>query len=118
MSDPRYTKLAELLIHHSTDLQSGEHILIEAFDMPHEMVVELVKVAQDVGGHAHVALRDMRVLRALQAEGEDAAFKAWSAYDLERMKRFYTQTLGFVATDHGVVYDSVYCIFEDAGRRS
>ena len=27
-------------------------------------------------------------------------------FDLERMKRFYTQTLGFVATDHGVVYDS------------
>ena len=42
MADPRYTKLADLLINYSTCLQQGEHILIEAFDMPHEMVVELV----------------------------------------------------------------------------
>jgi len=54
MKDLRYTKLAELLIHHSTNLQDGEHILIEAFDMPREMIIELVKVVQDVGGHAHV----------------------------------------------------------------
>ena len=27
-------------------------------------------------------------------------------FDLERMKRFYTQMLGFVASDHGIVYDS------------
>ena len=27
-------------------------------------------------------------------------------FDLERMKRFYTETLGFVASDLGVVYDS------------
>ncbi|MCZ6771404.1 MAG: hypothetical protein O7G83_05395, partial [Proteobacteria bacterium] len=26
-------------------------------------------------------------------------------FDLERMKRFYTETLGFVASDLGVVYD-------------
>ena len=27
-------------------------------------------------------------------------------FDLERMKRFYTEMLGFVASDLGVVYDS------------
>ena len=53
MLDPRYTKLAELLIKHSTNLQSEEHILIEAFDMPSEMLTELIRVVQDVGGHAH-----------------------------------------------------------------
>lgn len=87
MLDPRYTKLAELLIKHSTNLQSEEHILIEAFDMPSEMLTELIRVVQDVGGHAHVAIRDMRILRALQANGGDAAFETWSEYDLERMKR-------------------------------
>jgi aminopeptidase len=87
MNDPRYTKLAELLIHHSTQLQAGEHILIEAFDMPREMIVELVKVVQAVGGNAHVAIRDAQIMRVLQAGGSDQAFETWSAYDLERMKR-------------------------------
>ena len=87
MNDPRYTKLAELLIHHSTNLQAGEHILIEAFDMPREMIVELIKVVHAVGGHAHVAIRDAQIMRALHAGGSDQAFEAWSDYDLERMKR-------------------------------
>ena len=55
MNDPRYTTLAELLVHHSTDLQKGEHVLIEAFDMPSEMVIELVKVVQSAGASPHVA---------------------------------------------------------------
>lgn len=87
MHDPRYTKLAELLIHHSTALQAGEHILIEAFDMPREMIVELVKVVQLVGGYAHVSIRDAQIMRVLQAGGSDQAFEIWSEYDLERMKR-------------------------------
>ena len=86
MNDPRYTKLAELLIHHSTDLQAGEHILIEAVDIPREMIIELVKVVQAVGGNAHVAIRDAQVSCALVSGGSDEAFESWSAYDLERMK--------------------------------
>gem|GEM_PF-5084255 len=33
MTDPRMTALARTLIHHSTRLQQGEHLLIEAFDI-------------------------------------------------------------------------------------
>ena len=87
MNDPRYTKLAELLIHHSTDLQEGEHVLIEAFDMPREMVIELVKVAQEAGANAHVVIRDNQVSCAVCAGGSDQAFEIMAEYDLERMKR-------------------------------
>jgi aminopeptidase len=87
MSDPRFTKLADLLINYSTCLQAGEHILIEAFDMPRAMVIELVKAAAKVGGHPHVALRDAQIMRALHAEAGDDQFEIWSEYDLERMKR-------------------------------
>ena len=41
--DPRHERLAELLIHHSTRLQAGEHVLIEAFDIPESMVIAAVK---------------------------------------------------------------------------
>ncbi len=87
MKDPRLATLANLLINHSTQLAPGEHILIEAIDMPQEMVIELVRTAQEAGGHAHVALRTNEVMRALQAGGEDQAFETWAACDIDRMKR-------------------------------
>lgn len=87
MPDPRYTKLADLLINYSTRLKKGEHILIEAFDIPQAMVIELVKSARRAGGHPHVAIRDQRVMRALvEGAGEDN-LRAWAAYDLARMEK-------------------------------
>ena len=67
MHDPRETKLAELLINHSTRLQAGEHILIEAFDIPGSMVIEAVRAARRAGGHPHVVHRDNRVMAGAPA---------------------------------------------------
>ncbi len=86
MIDPRYTKLADLLINYSTVLQAEEHILIEAFDMPREMIIAIIKAVQEAQGHAHVALRDGQIMRALHDGAEDACYESWSTYDLERMK--------------------------------
>ena len=49
MNDPRYDKLADVLIHHSTQLQKDENILIEAIDIPSEMVVALMRKAKRPG---------------------------------------------------------------------
>ena len=72
MTDPRYTKLADLLIGHSTRLQPGEHILIEAFDLPQAMTIECVRAAKRAGGHPHVAVRNNRIMRSLIEEADDA----------------------------------------------
>ena len=45
MLDPRMTKLAELLITHSVRLKPGEHVLVEAFDIPDAMVIEVIRAA-------------------------------------------------------------------------
>jgi aminopeptidase len=87
MSDPRYSKLADLLINYSICLRERENLLIEAFDMPRTMVIELVKAAKEVGGIPHVAIRDGRIMRALHDESTDEQYEIWSEYDLERMKR-------------------------------
>ncbi|MEM9752676.1 MAG: aminopeptidase [Planctomycetota bacterium] len=87
MQDPRISKLAQTLARHSTRLEAGEHVLIEAFDIPSEMVVTLVQEARDAGANPHVALRDSRVQRALVGEASDIQLDVWSANDLERMKR-------------------------------
>ena len=43
MTDPRFAKLARLLIEYSTRLKRGERVLIEVIDVPDEMGVELMR---------------------------------------------------------------------------
>ena len=87
MHDPRYSKLAATIVNHSCQLGKGEHILIEAFDIPCEMVIALIEEAQRVGGHAHVAERSTRIMRALQEHGQEEAIAKWADCDLHRMKQ-------------------------------
>ncbi|MCH7798539.1 MAG: aminopeptidase [Planctomycetes bacterium] len=85
MTDPRIETLAELLIGHSVALAPGEHVLIEAFDVPEAIVIAIVAAARRAGGHPHVALRSNRVLSALYRDGGEDGFRVWSEYDTRRM---------------------------------
>lgn len=87
MIDSRERDLADVLVGHSTGLQAGEHLLVEAFDVPESIVVALVERVRAAGGHPHVALRSSRVLRSLVEASEDAQLDAWSEIDQERMRR-------------------------------
>ena len=66
--DTRHEKLARLLIEHSTRLQEGENLLIEAFDIPEEMILAVVRAERErrcatpVSGRVErqVAGRDLR----------------------------------------------------------
>ncbi len=86
MLDPRMTTLAQGLVGHSTQLKAGEHLLIEAFDVPDAMVIALIRAARAVGAHPHVAIRNSRVMRALVGSGEDEQFEQMAASDLHRMQ--------------------------------
>ncbi len=87
MKDPRFENLARTLIGHSTELQAGEHLLIEAFDIPEAMVLALVAEARSVGAHPHVELRSGQVQRAMVADASEQQLDTWCGYDLERMKQ-------------------------------
>jgi len=87
LTDPRLTRLAEGLISHSTSLKKGEHLLIETFDVPDAISIELVRAAKAVGAHPHVTLRSQRILRALIDGSDDAQFTTWGAYDAQRMEK-------------------------------
>ena len=65
MIDPRFTKLADTLIGYSTEMKSGEKILIEAIDIPEAFVCELIRVARGAGADPLVTLKNNRVLRSL-----------------------------------------------------
>jgi len=65
MTDPRYTKLAKLLITYSTELKKGEKILLDMIDVPDEFTIELVRAARAIGAIPVVETRHTRVTREL-----------------------------------------------------
>ena len=74
MLDPRIKKLAELLIDHSTQLQPGEKVLIEAFDLPDSsLVCCLVEVASSRGGIPVVSWKSNAIARSLLHHGDDTS---------------------------------------------
>jgi aminopeptidase len=87
MPDPRYTKLAKLLVEYSTEIKPGERVLLDMIDTPDEMTVELMRAVRSAGGVAIVEVRHTRVTREILL-GTDAAH-ATLIRDLElaRMKK-------------------------------
>lgn len=65
MTDPRYTKLAKLLVEYSTALKKGDHVLLDLADVPDEFGVELVRAARAVGAVPVVAVRRTRLTREM-----------------------------------------------------
>ena len=87
MTDPRYLKLAKLLVHHSTQLKKGERILLDMIDVPDEFTVELIRAVRAAGATPFVETRHTRVGRELLL-GTNEKFAA-DVRDMElfRMKK-------------------------------
>ncbi len=87
MRDPRTQKLAELIVHHSTALKSGEAMLIEAFDFSDGLVLDLVEEAQKVGATPVVYLRDNAVIRAQLRNATEASLAVQAQVELNQMQQ-------------------------------
>lgn len=87
MPDPRIAKLADVLITHSTSLQPGEKIYIEAFDAPDEIVTALIERAVAAGGVPFVSTRSNRVLRSLYSTATAEQMQAVGEHELALMKQ-------------------------------
>ena len=61
MTDPRYTKLAKLLVEYSTALKKGDHVLLDMIDVPDEFSIQLMRAVRAVG--ATTPLVDVRHTR-------------------------------------------------------
>jgi aminopeptidase len=87
MHDPRYDKLAQTLIQHSTKLKAGENVLLEFSDVPEAMSVALLRAAQNVGANAMVNLRQGPVWRALLQGATEESIKLNADVALHQMKQ-------------------------------
>lgn len=84
MLDPRMTKLAELLVNYSCAVKSGEKILFEAIDIPHEFTAACIRAARAVGGIPLVTLKSNRINRALMHAGTE---EGWALQaDVEQLR--------------------------------
>src|ERR1700730_18806786 len=86
MLDPRFDRLAEGLIDFSTRLQKGEKVLIDCFDIPHEMVVSLIRRARAKETVPLVNLQNNVVNRELLRGAEEDQYRVIAEYEMARMK--------------------------------
>src|ERR1700726_69679 len=87
MHDPRFDKLAKLLVEYSTRLKRNENLLIEAFDVPDEMTIALVRAARKVGAIPFVQVQRNRISRELALEASDRQLDFAASHELARMKK-------------------------------
>jgi aminopeptidase len=87
MTDPRYQKLAKLLVNYSTQVKKGDRALLDLIDVPDEFSIELTRAVRAAGGTPFVEVRHTRVTRELllKMTGRQAALAR--DLDLCRMKK-------------------------------
>jgi aminopeptidase len=86
MKDPRYTRLAELLVKHSTEVAPGDKVLIEAFDVPTDFTAEVICVVAAAGGKPLVSTYHQPVLRALYRAATESQMQTIGRIERERME--------------------------------
>ena len=87
MHDDRFDKLAKLLVEYSIRLKRNETVLIEAFDIPDEMTVALIRAVRKAGGVPFAQTYYTRVNRALALEASDRQLNLMASHELARMKK-------------------------------
>jgi aminopeptidase len=86
MNDPRFTELAKVLVNHSCRVKSGEKVLIEAFDIPQDFTIELIKTVAAAGGEPIASTYSVAVQRALYHASSEEQMKTIGRVERARME--------------------------------
>src|SRR4051812_39085591 len=87
MHDPRYDKLAKVLVEYSTRLKRNENVLIETFDVPDEMTVSLIRAARKAGANVMAQVYRARINRELALDTTERQLNLNAIHELARMKK-------------------------------
>lgn len=88
MRDPRIDRLADVLIEHSTRVEKGEVVLIDAFDLPDaELVCSLVERVSERGGRPIIECVNNQALRAMYLHAPESTFSLLGEVDSARMRK-------------------------------
>ncbi|MDR0965924.1 MAG: aminopeptidase [Myxococcales bacterium] len=86
MHDSRMTTLARSLVRYSCQVQADDNVLVEATDIPDEMVALLVREIREAGARPFVTLKHNRVLRELYACGTTESLELTGLFERARME--------------------------------
>ena len=86
MTDPRFAKLADLLVNYSCSIKRGENILLDMIDVPDEFTVELMRAVRAAQATPIVEVRHSRVTREVLKDTDEKHAKLVHDIELRRMK--------------------------------
>ena len=87
MTDPRFKKLAKLLVEYSTALEKGDRVLLDMIDVPDEVSVELMRAARKVGATPLIEVRHTRINREIMRGTNDRHSVLVRDIEMFRMKK-------------------------------
>jgi len=87
MTDPRYTKLATLIVGYSLGVRRGDNVLIEITDAPDEFAVELMRAVRGAGGRPFIEVRRSRLNREILRQADERGARLIRDIELVRMKK-------------------------------
>src|SRR5438128_6861076 len=87
MTDPRFRKLADLLVRYSTALKKGERALLDVIDVPDEFSIELMRAVRRAGAIPLIEVRHTRISRELIRETSEAHASVVREVEMFRMKK-------------------------------
>jgi len=87
MTDPRYKKLARLLVEYSTRLKKGDRVLLDIIDVPDEFSIELMRAARAAGATPVVEVRHTRITREVLRGTDNKHASLLRDLELFRMKK-------------------------------
>src|SRR5207248_1553366 len=87
MTDPRFRKLADLLVRYSTALKRGERALLDMIDVPDEFSIELMRAVRRVGAIPLIEVRHTRVTREVVRETSQQHAAVVREVEMFRMRK-------------------------------
>ena len=87
MTDPRYRKLAKLLVHYSTQVKKGDRVLLDMIDVPDEFSIELMRAVRAAGGTPFIEVRHTRITREILRDTNGKHAALLRDLELFRMKK-------------------------------
>lgn len=86
MHNPRIDALATQLTGYSTDLQKGEKVLLDLYDVPESIGIALIREARRRGAHPFVRIHQARISREMLLGAEDEQYKVLCRHLMKEMK--------------------------------
>ena len=87
MTDPRFAKLARLLVNYSTIVKKGDRVLLDMIDVPDEFAIELMRAVRAAGATPLIEVRHTRITREILHGTNEGHATLVRDLELARMKK-------------------------------